>query len=281
MEHSYTSVWLLACKTDEYMLYYSQNRAGGVRINESYPYREQVEAMLRQLNESWAVARNAYDTLTVYLLYGGRFFMLGSPASVAGLSLGALAEAVALAKRHVELGSVTLPTYATEYRPTPPEYLGVPPIAPAPDIVPSWLQQLEATTTGRPAADMPPDVPLLEQYMHHYPTTWGESQQRATVPLARLSVPTPVLKQLLQLPDDWSIKQVSIEEGELCVYCLTPECAWLEAANGMPVIAADYQVEERDCRPWRSPISLLVKQGDYTVGGTFYGEDRSDRGIDL
>lgn len=201
-----------------------------MQLNDSYPYRQEVELALRQLNEAWAVAWNAAGIPTVYLNYHGRYYPLGSPASVARLSLGALAESVALAKRHSECGYETLPaTWTGSMEMITPGYngqAGEPPL---------WLQQLEAPLPTR--------------------------ARRPTVPLACLRVPLSVLHQMLQLPADYALNHAEIEDGTLHVYCQTPECATMSATHlsGHPVLHADYQVEERNGVSWRSLVAIAVE----------------------
>ncbi len=202
-----------------------------MQLNESYPHQREVEMKLRALNESWAVAWNAHGVGTVYLQYRQRFYPLGCLESVASLDLGVLGEAIALAKRHSEIGYDRLPAGSTERMEivTPGYGQGMQ----AELEPPLWLQQLESPVQPR--------IP------------------RHTVPLARLRVPTSALHQLLQLPADYHIKQVAMEEDVLCVYCLTPECVAMDTTPSNPTIHADYQVEERDGVSWRSLVSITVE----------------------
>lgn len=177
--------------------------------------------MFAQLGESVAVARNAGDILAVYLIYNGRFFLMGSPASVARLSLHALSESIALAKRHLDFGIATLPGASVEYHKQPEL------------VPPPWLQQLEQPEPAH--------------------------RSRPTVPLARLHLPVSALQQMLQLPPDYDIRRLAIEDGGLAVYCLTPECQEMSVTWGQPVIQAEYQTEERDGASWRRLLSVAVE----------------------
>ena len=202
-------------------------------IHESFPYQEEVDRLFRQLHESYMIARNATGSLIVWLLYRGRFYALGSPGSIAYLSHEALSETIAMAKRHEMLGYEQL-TNATPVATGGAETgeLTVAPPAPLP-VPPEWLQNL------RPQRPVP----------------------RHTVPQARLQLPVAVLQQLLQLPAGYQVKQVAVEEDGLHIYCLTPECAAMDASqmSGNPVLHADYQLEERDGRQWRALVSVRVE----------------------
>lgn len=212
-----------------------------LNLNESYPYQAEVEAAFRQLRESLAIARNVSGAVTVYLLYRARFYPLGSPASVASLSLHALTEAIALAKRHSEFGR-ELPDgemyiTASGYGPGPvitQADTGLSSLFEPIHESPPWLQELQPVAP-RPAP-------------------------RHTVPLARLALPLSVLQQILQLPADYLVKQVAVEEDTLSIYCLTPECRTMEVpASGNPIMHADYRLEDRDGRQWRSLLSVQVE----------------------
>jgi hypothetical protein len=207
-----------------------------MHMNDSYPYRQEVELALRQLNEAWAVAWNAAGIPTVYLYYHSRYYPLGSPASVARLSLGALGETIALAKRQSECGYEMLPTGTTTCMEIgTPGYGAYTSNTQAELEPPVWLQELQAPLPVRAS--------------------------RPTVPLACLCLPLSVLHQLLQLPPDYVLNYADVEDGTLHVYCRTPECTAMGATqlSGHPAIHVDYQVEERDGKQWRSLVSIAVE----------------------